>query len=581
MMRLMRDEAVRIGRAIGGTVVNLPIAAKAVLPLALMLMLIVTLALFGLNRMRDMADGYRALLDRSSRGQAALMAGDAARSLVILVQQATAERDPFNLRQMDADLDRITETFARNLSTVEALMPQRRSDLYQIGAEFRTQWEIAGELRRAALAGDAAGLEALNGRFDVGGVIDQLHRLSGDLAGDIAAVEADHERRLAETLRTTLVWGSAGMLAVLAVSLAISVFALSRPLSRMVGQMTRLAAGDVSVSVDGIARHDEVGATARAVRVFQKVMVDGLALREEEERLRRHVAEERRAAMARTAADFDDRIGGLVHSVDDAARGLRIVAERLLEVVDRTSRRTLDVAGTTGEAARSVGSVADAADCLAGSIRDIARRVGETDIAARESVLVADRSQLAMTGLLSATDRIGGIVRMIGEIANQTNLLALNATIEAARVGEAGRGFGIVAHEVKILAGRTSEAAKAAGDGIAVIRLAVDETVQAIGTITARVAGVEGLTSAISVAVAQQNSATADISRSATLAATSTDGVRHLMEDVRCSAQDAERMATDMLGAAESLVDGADRMRREIDGFLAQLAGPQRFRADR
>ncbi|WP_369292641.1 methyl-accepting chemotaxis protein [Bradyrhizobium yuanmingense] len=63
-----------------------------------------------------------------------------------------------------------------------------------------------------------------------------------------------------------------------------------------------------------------------------------------------------------------------------------------------------------------------------------------------------------MAGLAAAAERIGSVVQLIAAIAQQTNLLALNATIEAGRVGEAGKGFAIVAQEVKSLASQTAQA---------------------------------------------------------------------------------------------------------------------------
>ena len=107
--------------------------------------------------------------------------------------------------------------------------------------------------------------------------------------------------------------------------------------------------------------------------------------------------------------------------------------------------------------------------------------------------------------LSKAAGRIGDVVELINTIAEQTNLLALNATIEAARAGEAGRGFAVVASEVKALAEQTSKATDEISQQIQGIQSATQESVGAIREIGNTIGRMSEIASAIAAAVEEQD----------------------------------------------------------------------------
>ena len=100
--------------------------------------------------------------------------------------------------------------------------------------------------------------------------------------------------------------------------------------------------------------------------------------------------------------------------------------------------------------------------------------------------------------LKEASQRIGGVVKLISQIARQTNLLALNATIEAARAGEAGRGFAVVAAEVKSLSQQTTGATEEIGKEIARMRSTVDQTAALVGAMAKSIGDMKDISSQLS-----------------------------------------------------------------------------------
>ncbi len=100
--------------------------------------------------------------------------------------------------------------------------------------------------------------------------------------------------------------------------------------------------------------------------------------------------------------------------------------------------------------------------------------------------------------LTEASQRIGGVVKLISEIAGQTNLLALNATIEAARAGQAGKGFAVVASEVKALSQQTSSATEEIGNEINKMRATVDQTADLVGAMSVTITEMREISSLLS-----------------------------------------------------------------------------------
>lgn len=165
-------------------------------------------------------------------------------------------------------------------------------------------------------------------------------------------------------------------------------------------------------------------------------------------------------------------------------------------------------------ASANVQTVAAATEELAASIREISMQVTHTAASTRETAEIVERTSEQVARLDEAAAKIGQIVDMIRGIAEQTNLLALNATIEAARAGEAGKGFAVVASEVKNLAGKTAEATKEIVAQVETIQAETRQTVAGMESVVSKINNVQERSASVASAVEQQQAATAEISRS-------------------------------------------------------------------
>jgi methyl-accepting chemotaxis protein len=215
--------------------------------------------------------------------------------------------------------------------------------------------------------------------------------------------------------------------------------------------------------------------------------------------------------------------------------------------------------------------VASATEELGSSVQEISRQVHESSRIALDAVKQAEKTDQRVNELSQAAGRIGDVVKLITAIAEQTNLLALNATIEAARAGEAGRGFAVVASEVKSLANQTAKATEEISAQIGGMQNATRESVGAIKEIAATINRISEITGTIAAAVEQQGAATHDIAHNVHEAAKGTSEVASSIGEVNRGAGETGAASAQVLASAQSLSKESGLLRSEVDNFLATV----------
>jgi methyl-accepting chemotaxis protein len=192
---------------------------------------------------------------------------------------------------------------------------------------------------------------------------------------------------------------------------------------------------------------------------------------------------------------------------------------QITEAVAATSERVTSAASASTQASSNMQAVAAGAEELAASVGEISRQAADALSISQQAVKQANETSAIVSGLAAAAQKIGDVVKLINSIAEQTNLLALNATIEAARAGEAGRGFAVVASEVKSLASQTAKATDEISGQVAEVQNTTSSAVGVIEAITQTISRVNEISAAIAASVEEQASVTQSISSNMQVAA--------------------------------------------------------------
>ncbi|MEV8508565.1 methyl-accepting chemotaxis protein [Actinoplanes sp. NPDC051475] len=456
--------------------------------------------------------------------------------------------DQDSLAPFDAARRSVDDLIARVAASTHSDLVQRnliRELRPLVDARFALMSRII-EARRGQGLAAASALEATDlGQQLMSGVETVVGKM---LAAQRAVVAKRQDASAAAATSTASV--VLGGTALALVSLVLLALWLTRGITTPINELSRRiddianGDGDLTRRVDE-TRRDEVGDLARRFNRF----VDGIA------NLVRDIAESATSAAA-------------------AAQELSTVSNEMSQSARQAHQEAESAASAAEEVSRSVHTVAEGTEEMTASVGDIARSAANASAAGRTAVSRSEDATGTVTKLGESSAAITDVVAIINGIAEQTNLLALNATIEAARAGEAGRGFGIVAGEVKDLAQETAKATEDITRRITAIQTEVHRAVSAI-SVTGEVIGeVNKHQGTIADAVQAQSSTTEGMGRHIAEAAAGTgriaDNVRLIAHTTQATAEGIGQVRT----SADELAMVSERLQTMVGRFRVDAGLP-------
>jgi len=287
--------------------------------------------------------------------------------------------------------------------------------------------------------------------------------------------------------------------------------------------------------------------------------------------------------------NFSEKVHAVVGDVAEASTYLSTAAEEMSNVtvnlddnvqkqrleIDQVATAMNEMAATVQEVARSANDAAGSATTAHSQSVEGKSVVGENIHAINSLASEVENAANVINGVESDSERIGTVLDVIRGIAEQTNLLALNAAIEAARAGEQGRGFAVVADEVRTLASRTQESTqeiqgmieslqKGSRDAVAVMEKGKEQAVQSVShanaagesleLITTAVSSINDMNTQIASAAEEQSSVAEEINRNVV-------NINDMAEMISDGSQQTAKSSNDLEGLASQLQNVVSRFR--------------------
>lgn len=345
----------------------------------------------------------------------------------------------------------------------------------------------------------------------------------------------------------------------------------TRPIVALTNAMATLSSGGLDTVIPALDRQDEVGRMAHAVEVFKQNANEVARLNGERDAMKNQAERERFDLLNRMIGQFESTVSSVVTSIAVACTKVGTRTEAMASRMTQAEQNSRAIMQATGSTSDSVQTVASATQELSASIDEITSRVQECATIASITSNAAEGTSGTIAELSEQAKKIGNIVRLIHEIASQTNLLALNATIEAATAGVAGKGFTVVAQEVKSLAAQTASATGEISANVQAIQAATAQAVLEIRQIAEVANRSREITTSISNAIEQQSAATREISSSVSRAASGTQIVAQNVSSAVANITEASAATQELLSASQKLLQEFQMLQDQVRSFVSTV----------
>ena len=473
-------------------------------------------------------------------------------------------------KQIEADFSLIDERFSE-LSARSDLSAAEKANLNALRDKLTKYQRTAKDVL------DVGSTDAAMATMMLGQTDDRFTSIESDVRKILTVITAQSAsivENLSAATRAETFSLSMGLIACLVVALAGMAFmarSIVKPITSITQAMQKLSAGDTEVALGYRGRGDEIGHMIEAIEIFRRHAREIVAMQHSRREAEDQRAQRRREEMTALAQEFESSVKDIAGRLVESVTAVRNNAEVMAKAAEDTRSRSASTVQAVVDTQENVETVARAASELSRTIDELARRATDVFKLTNQTAEQSESASSELAKLTTSVEQILPITDLIQGIARQTNLLALNATIEAARAGVAGKGFSVVATEVKSLAQQSARATDEIAHKITAVRETCSAVVSTISQVIEAIKNVNVFATEISTGISQQSAETAGIFANAQSAADSSRSVAANIVELNGHADATYTASNEVLDNTNRLFDHTNSVQTNVERFLSHV----------